>query len=50
VYAWLRLGQIYDLKSLRKEALAAYRETTRYAPGSDAAREAKNFMSSPYKR
>jgi tetratricopeptide (TPR) repeat protein len=50
VYAWLRLGQIYDLKSRRKEALAAYREATRYAPGSDAAREAKNFMSSPYKR
>jgi tetratricopeptide (TPR) repeat protein len=50
VYAWLRLGQIYDLKGQREQALAAYRETMRYAPGSEAAREARGFMASPYRR
>jgi len=50
VYAWLRLGQIYDLKNQHEQALAAYRETMRYAPASEAAREARDFMASPYKR
>jgi tetratricopeptide (TPR) repeat protein len=50
VYAWLRLGQIYDLKNQHEQALAAYRETMRYAPGSEAAREARDFMASPYRR
>ncbi len=50
VYAWLRLGQIYDLKGQHEQALAAYRETMRYAPGSEAAREARGFMASPYRR
>jgi hypothetical protein len=50
VYAWLRLGQIYDLKGQRGQAVAAYRETMRYAPGSEAAHEARDFMASPYKR
>jgi tetratricopeptide (TPR) repeat protein len=50
VYAWLRLGQIHDLKGRREQALPAYREAMRYAPGSDAAREARDFMASPYRR
>ena len=50
VYAWLRLGQIYDLKNQHEQAVAAYRETMRYAPGSEAAREARDFMASPYRR
>ena len=50
VYAWLRLGQIYDLKGRHEQAIAAYRETMHYAPGSDAAREARDFMASPYRR
>ena len=50
VYAWLRLGQIYDLKNQHQQALAAYRETMRYAPGSEAAREARDFTASPYRR
>ncbi len=50
VYAWLRLGEIYDLKGQREQAIAAYRETMRYAPGSEAAREARDFMASPYRR
>ena len=50
VYAWLRLGQIHDLKGQREQAIAAYRETMHYAPGSEAAREARDFMTSPYRR
>jgi predicted TPR repeat methyltransferase len=50
VYAWLRLGQLYDLKGQHEQAAAAYRETMRYAPGSEAAREARDFMASPYRR
>jgi tetratricopeptide (TPR) repeat protein len=50
VYAWLRLGQIYDLKGQHEQAIAAYREALRYAPGSEAAREARDFMTSPYRR
>jgi len=50
VYAWLRLGQIHDLKGRHEQALAAYRATMRYAPGSEAAREARDFMASPYRR
>lgn len=50
VYAWLRLGQAYDLKEDRGNAIAAYRETIRYAPDSDAAKEARGYVSSRYRR
>jgi tetratricopeptide (TPR) repeat protein len=50
VYAWLRLGQIYDLKGNRKEALHAYNQTMVFAPGSDAANEAQNYALNRYKR
>jgi len=50
VYAWLRLGQIYDLKGNRKEAVRAYNQTMVYAPGSDAANEALNYSLNRYKR
>jgi tetratricopeptide (TPR) repeat protein len=50
VYAWLRVGQIHDLKGERSEALAAYREAMRYAPESDAAREAREYTESRYRR
>jgi tetratricopeptide (TPR) repeat protein len=50
VYAWLRLGQIYDLKGNRAEAVKAYKQTIAYAPGSDAAHEAENYLSIRYKR
>ena len=49
-YGWLRLGQIYDLKRQRNEAIAAYRSTIRYAPGSDSAHQAEDYLSSRYKR
>lgn len=50
VYAWLRLGQIYDLKGKRKEAVHAYNQTMVFAPGSDAANEAQNYALNRYKR
>lgn len=50
VYAYLRLGQIYDLKGQRALALAQYKKAIQYAPESDAAQEAKRFLSTPYRR
>jgi tetratricopeptide (TPR) repeat protein len=50
VMAWLRLGQVYDLKGNHKRAMEAYRETMKTAPDSAAATEAKGYMSNPYRR
>jgi tetratricopeptide (TPR) repeat protein len=50
VLAWLRLGQVYDLKGNHKQAVEAYRETMKTAPESAAATEAKSYMSNPYRR
>jgi tetratricopeptide (TPR) repeat protein len=50
VYACLRLGQAYDLKGRRSEALTAYRQATALAPDSDAAREARRYLSAPFRR
>ncbi len=50
VYAWMRLGQIYDLKGQRSLALDAYRQAINLAPGSDPARISKQYLSSPYRR
>jgi tetratricopeptide (TPR) repeat protein len=50
VMAWLRLGQVYDLKGNHKQAVEAYRETMKTAPESAAATEAKSYMSNPYRR
>ncbi len=50
VMAWLRLGQIYDLEGNHEQAMQAYRETMKTAPGSAAATEAKSYMSNPYRR
>ncbi len=48
--AWLRLGQVYDLETRREEANRAYREVLKAAPASDTASEARNYLSSPYRR
>jgi hypothetical protein len=50
VLAWMRLGQIYDLKGQRPQALEAYRRAMRFAPDSDAAKESRQYLSSPYRR
>ena len=50
VYAWLRTGQIYDMKKKREEAKHAYLQTIAIAPTSDAANAAQNYLLSRYKR
>ena len=50
VMGWMRVGQIYDLKGERDKALEAYRKATALAPESDAGREAKGYLRSPYQR
>jgi tetratricopeptide (TPR) repeat protein len=48
--AWMRLGQLYDMKGRRKEAVSAYKQAIAVAPQSDVAKESKQYLSSPYKR
>lgn len=50
VMAWLRLGQVYDLKGDRTAAIQAYRETLKTAPRSAPALEAEGYISNPYHR
>jgi tetratricopeptide (TPR) repeat protein len=50
VLAWLRVGQIHDLLGERNKAVDAYRETVKTAPKSEAASEAKGYMSNAYHR
>jgi len=50
VQAWLRMGQIYDMKLRRGEAIAAYKKAIAYAPEAEAAQESKKYLSSPYRR
>ncbi len=50
LYAWLRTGQIYDLKKQREDAKKAYLQTVAIAPTSDAANAAQNYLLSRYKR
>ncbi|MEO7142012.1 MAG: tetratricopeptide repeat protein [Bryobacteraceae bacterium] len=50
VMAWMRLGQTYDLKGQRAQALAAYRQAIQYAPQSDVAKESRGYLSTPYRR
>ncbi len=50
LYAWLRTGQIYDLKKKREDAKKAYLQTVAIAPTSDAANSAQNYLLSRYKR
>ncbi len=49
-YAWLRMGQIYDLTGQRALAVRAYQETVRLAPDSDAAKLSRDYLSKPYRR
>ncbi|MGA8028197.1 MAG: tetratricopeptide repeat protein [Bryobacteraceae bacterium] len=50
VLAWLRLGQVYDLQGKHQEAIEAYEATMKTAPKSEAATEAKSYISNPYRR
>ena len=48
--AWFRLGQTYDLRSRRPEAIGAYRQVIAIAPSSDVAKESKKYLGTPYRR
>jgi tetratricopeptide (TPR) repeat protein len=50
VSAYLRIGQIYDMKGQRAQALTFYKKAIAYAPESDAAQESKRYLSAPYHR
>jgi cytochrome c-type biogenesis protein CcmH/NrfG len=49
-FAWLRLGQTYDLKGQRALAVNAYQQAVRLAPESDAAKFSRQYLSTPYRR
>lgn len=50
VTAWLRIGQIYDLKGRRAEAAQAYQRAIAYAPLAEAAQESRRYLAAPYRR
>ena len=50
VLAYMREGQIYDLKNQRDLARKAYLQAIAFAPDSDAAKESRKYMEEPYKR
>jgi tetratricopeptide (TPR) repeat protein len=50
VMAWMRLGQLNDMKGLRNEAISAYKQAIAVAPDSDVAKESRQYLSNPYKR
>jgi len=50
VLAWMRVGQIYDMKNRRPEAIEAYKRAIAFAPQADAAKESRSYMSLPYRR
>jgi tetratricopeptide (TPR) repeat protein len=50
VQALLRMGQIYDMKHRRAEAIAAYQRAIAYAPQAEAAQESRKYLATPYRR
>jgi tetratricopeptide (TPR) repeat protein len=50
VQAYLRIGQIYDMKQKRAQALEAYQKAIAYAPQAEAAQESRKYLSAPYHR
>jgi tetratricopeptide (TPR) repeat protein len=49
-FAYLRMGQIYDMTRRRDEAIFAYKKCIAFAPEADAARESRRYLVSPYRR
>jgi tetratricopeptide (TPR) repeat protein len=50
VLAWMRMGQIYDMKNRRSDAIEAYKRAIAFAPEAEAAKESRGYISSPYRR
>jgi hypothetical protein len=49
-YAYLRMGQIYDMTHRRQQALEAYKKGIAYAPQAEAAQESRKYLTAPYQR
>lgn len=47
--AWLRMGQVYDSQGKRKEAVSAYRNAVQAGPQTASGKEAKDYISYPYR-
>jgi tetratricopeptide (TPR) repeat protein len=50
VQAYLRIGQIYDMKQKRAQALEAYKKAIAFAPQAEAAQESRKYLDTPYRR
>lgn len=50
ILAWMRIGQIEDMRGNRKGAVDAYKKAVALAPQSDAAKEPRGYIGAPYKR
>ena len=50
VLAYMRQGQIYDLQNHHDLARQAYEQAISFAPDSDAAKESRRYLSTPYRR
>ena len=48
--ARLRIGQIYDVRNRRMQAIESYRQASTFAPQADAAQEARRYLSTPFRR
>ncbi|MBX9603605.1 MAG: tetratricopeptide repeat protein [Bryobacteraceae bacterium] len=48
--AWMRLGQIHDLRGERDLAKAAYRSAVKYAPESEPGEESRKYLRRAYRR
>jgi tetratricopeptide (TPR) repeat protein len=50
ILAWMRIGQIYDMQGRHPQAVDAYKHAIALAPQSDAAKEPRQYIASPYRR
>jgi len=50
VLAFMRQGQIYDLKNRHTLAVKSYQQAMKFAPEAEAARESQHYINSPYTR
>ena len=46
--AWLRLGQCYDIKGRRANAIRCYQRAVAFTPASDPAKEARKYIDSAF--
>jgi hypothetical protein len=44
------MGQIYDMKQKRVQAMEAYKKAIAYAPQAEAAQESRKYLGTPYHR